>query len=534
MNRSLLRLDLLIASAFINLLGLAVPLYVIQAFSRYISSGFNETLYALTLGVLVAILFELLFKHYRLRALSELNATDKVTNEFFSRANDVNFAEPVIRNIENLHGHINKIKDRDLSKNLKVQLLCLDLPFSFIYVFVVYLVLPVASLIFFLAVIPAILFGIILGKKAQRLNVEKAELKAESELAQKEIVSHFGVLSLFGLLPERYANWREKELKFRAILVYSQANVFSSQNFQAAFLLLAVSLTVFASAIEIYEGNLDAGALLALNILISRAFRPIAAIPEIATALAPRKRFREFFEMSARAPKRKGSRIPKGFGGNIELRSLSLRYPNNHVPVYENFSFTFEAGSTTVVTGSNGSGKTSLFNMLIGSTTPTAGSILIDDLNLEQIQMDWWRNQIIPVEQEPKFLHDTLRNNLLGSRQLITDEDLALALSASGLTTFVDQSADGLETKIGFASTTFNLGFRKRLALARASISTGGLVIMDEPTEGLDAPGAQIFYSFLNQQIAEKKTVIVLTHDPAIIKGADDIIDLDKAKSATR
>ena len=116
MNRSLLRLDLLIASAFINLLGLAVPLYVIQAFSRYISSGFNETLYALTLGVLVAILFELLFKHYRLRALSELNATDKVTNEFFSRANDVNFAEPVIRNIENLHGHINKIKDRDSQK----------------------------------------------------------------------------------------------------------------------------------------------------------------------------------------------------------------------------------------------------------------------------------------------------------------------------------------------------------------------------------------------------------------------------------
>ena len=180
------------------------------------------------------------------------------------------------------------------------------------------------------------------------------------------------MFSLFGLLPEKYANWRARESGFRANLVYSQANVFSSQNFQAAFLLIAISLTVFASAIEIYEGDLDAGALLALNILISRAFRPIAAIPEIATALAPRKRFREFFEMSARAPKEKG-KDTKRFWGNILC--LSLRYPNNHVPVYENFSFTFEAGSTTVVTGSNGSGKPSLFNMLIGSTTPTAVNI---------------------------------------------------------------------------------------------------------------------------------------------------------------
>ena len=144
--------------------------------------------------MLVAILFELFFKHYRLRALSDLKATNKITNEFFSRADGINFAEPVIQNIENLDGHINKIKDRDLSKNLKAQILCLDLPFSFIYVFVVYLVLPVASVIFLLVVIPAILVGIILGKRAQRLNLEKAELKAESELAEGSHIPFRGVL----------------------------------------------------------------------------------------------------------------------------------------------------------------------------------------------------------------------------------------------------------------------------------------------------------------------------------------------------
>jgi ATP-binding cassette subfamily C protein LapB len=317
-------------------------------------------------------------------------------------------------------------------------------------------------------------------------------------------------------------------------MAYAQETVFFVQNYHATFLLLAISLTVFASAIEIYQGNLDAGALLALNILISRAFRPIAAIPEITTTLAPRKRFWELDEMFARAPKKTGNRVPKAFEGKVELSGLSLRYPNSRISIYENVFIKFEAGSTTVVTGSNGVGKTSMFNMLTGNIKPTAGEILIDGLNLEQVQMDWWRDQIIAVEQEPRFLNDTLRNNLLGPRRQVSQENLAQALSASGLKSFIDQSPDGLETIIGSASATFNLGFRKRLALARASLSTGGFVIMDEPTEGLDAPGAQVFYNFLNQQIAMKKTVLVLTHDPAIIKGADDVIDLDRIQSARR
>ena len=78
-----------------------------------------------------------------------------------------------------------------------------------------------------------------------------------------------------------------------------------------------------------------------------------------------------------------------------------------------------------------------------GLIKPSYGSILVDDLNLEQIEPDWWRNQLLAVGQEPEFLEDTIRNNLANTVEQVTDEDMTKALSLAGLISFIDQSKDG-------------------------------------------------------------------------------------------
>ena len=187
-----------------------------------------------------------------------------------------------------------------------------------------------------------------------------------------------------------------------------------------------------------------------------------------------------------------------------------------------------------MITGSNGAGKTTLFNLISGQLRPLEGLISVGGVNLNQIDQYWWSKRLIAVDQEPEFLDGTIESNLLAVKDGLTSEEILSSLEYVGLTNFLYQSSDGLNTEVGNDRKVFNLGFRKRLALARASLVDGNVVLMDEPTEGVDLLGAKIFYQFLNEQIANGKTSIILSHDPAIIKGADTVIDLDNITSASK
>ena len=513
---------------FINILGLAVPLYVIQAFSRYLANGFDETLYALTFGVLVALGFEYLFKRHRLRSLVIYNQKSDGSERFFDLGKQINFSNPLILDVRNLPAKFSEIRDRELITSMRTQILCLDFPFSILYFVLIYVLSPIAAFIFLIIAILAALLGAFGLVRQSRLTADLKIKRDNFTSSGSDIINKHNTIWLYQKYESVFASWKNSERDYRRSQNSNAARLISAQNINATLLLVTISLTVFTSAIEVFNGNLDLSALIAINILIGRAFNPIASMSEVISYLRPRRRMSELLEMSGKAPAGSGKRAPDKFIGKIELKGLSQFYPGMRAPLFKSLNLSFHPGSTTVITGSNGSGKTTLFNLLTGLIKPSEGSILVDDLNLEQIKPDWWRNQLLAVGQEPEFLEDTLRANLLNTVEQVTLEDMTNALSMAGLISFIDQSKDGLDTIIGTSRTRFNLGFRKRLALARASLINGMLVIMDEPTEGLDSEGARIFYNFLNDRIKQNRTVVVLSHDPAIIKGATTVIDLDK------
>ncbi len=119
MIKLLTRAHLIVSSFFINLLGLALPIYVIQSFTRYLSNGFDETLYALTLGVLAALLFEFFFKHYRLKLLIFNNNNLVEQSSFFNKITKINLNDP---NLQRLSHRMNALKNRALSVDLKSQI----------------------------------------------------------------------------------------------------------------------------------------------------------------------------------------------------------------------------------------------------------------------------------------------------------------------------------------------------------------------------------------------------------------------------
>ncbi len=275
---------------------------------------------------------------------------------------------------------------------------------------------------------------------------------------------------------------------------------------------------------------MEIGVLIALNILIAKTFSPIINFYDLIKNMNYGDLDNDFNSLSKLYPKRNGKITLKKCNGKIELRKISLQYPEHKISIFENLSLKFEKGSITAVTGDNGIGKSTLFRIITGIQKPDKGEILIDNINIEQISQENFKNYFVSVTQEPIFLEGTIKENFLSINNEITDNNIVSAISRFNLDEYLGETEKGIDTLIDNEGSKFSLGIKKRLALARASLTDGPVIIFDEPTEGLDREGSKIYYKFLNEAKKENKTIIILSHDKEIIKGANHIINLNHLK----
>ena len=166
--------------------------------------------------------------------------------------------------------------------------------------------------------------------------------------------------------------------------------------------------------------------------------------------------------------------------------------------------------------------------MLAGIINPSRGQMLVDGLDLQQASLDWWRMQIAYLPQEPSFLNATIRENITMTAAQVDELRLAKIIESVGLVKYLDESANGLEAKLTNNGANLSLGIRHRISLARALMSNCKIAIFDEPTDGLDRDGIACVYSVLNNLSAQGCAIVVISHDPKIIKNASQVIDLSK------
>ena len=281
MKRWPITVELILSSLFVNLLGLALPLYVIQAFTRYLANGLDETLYALTFGTICAIFFELFFKSYRLRALVDSGSINQKIESLFKDIRSLDFYSPVLREIKFFNSQFNQAKEHSLKLNIRARLQALDLPFVSIYVFVIYLISPIACLVFTSTVLFGVLVTIVYRRKSQRLTRLINSSKIERDNAQAELINRFTTVRLFGQYPNSIKTWKKQEQDYQKLNAELEINGHFQRSFSQVLLAITICLTVFTSAIEVANGNLEISALIALNILIARAFGPIVNLPEL-------------------------------------------------------------------------------------------------------------------------------------------------------------------------------------------------------------------------------------------------------------
>ena len=169
------------------------------------------------------------------------------------------------------------------------------------------------------------------------------------------------------------------------------------------------------------------------------------------------------------------------------------------------------AGSITALAGGSGAGKTTLARLLVGLSRPESGQITVNGVDLADLSPAAWRARLTWVPQKPFFFSGTVRENLVLGCPVATEEEIAAALADAGATEFIDRLPLRLDTLLGDRGAGLSGGEQRRLALARAFLRQATLVVLDEPTAGLDAANEQLVGNAV-RRLALGRTVLVISH----------------------
>jgi ATP-binding cassette subfamily C protein CydC len=212
-------------------------------------------------------------------------------------------------------------------------------------------------------------------------------------------------------------------------------------------------------------------------------------------------------------------------GQRLALDAVSFGYRSDLPPVLDGLSLEIAAGERLAVVGPSGAGKSTLALLLMRQLDPDAGVVRLEGADLRQLDPDGLRRHIGLLAQRPVLFRDTLAENLRIARPAASDAELRRALEIAGLGDFLAGLEDGLDTWIDEAGTNLSGGEARRVALARLVLTDCPVVILDEPTTGLDAATAQELAHTLDRWLAGRTTVMI-THDPELLPRYDRLLRL--------
>jgi ATP-binding cassette subfamily C protein CydC len=212
-------------------------------------------------------------------------------------------------------------------------------------------------------------------------------------------------------------------------------------------------------------------------------------------------------------------------GQRLTLQNVTFGYRADLPPVLEDFSLDIAAGERIAVVGPSGAGKSTLAMLLMRQLDPDAGTVRLEGADLRQLDPDGLRRHIGLLAQRPVLFRDTLAENLRMARPAASAGELMHALEVAGLGGFVAGLEDGLDTWIDEAGSNLSGGEARRVSLARLALTDCPVVILDEPTTGLDAATARGLAQTLDHWLAGR-TAVMITHDPELLPRFDRVIRL--------
>jgi subfamily B ATP-binding cassette protein MsbA len=303
------------------------------------------------------------------------------------------------------------------------------------------------------------------------------------------------------------------------------------------FQLGAVLVVVGAGTWALSQGSLTLGGLLVFVTYLTQLLDPIRGlsqlVPAVFAASAGAERIIELLDLQPAVPERRDALQLGRSGGTIRIEGASFRYSEARRTTLTDLTMVVEAGQTLAIVGPSGAGKSTVVRLLLRFLDPTSGRLTIDGHDLRDVELRSLRDNIAVVWQESLLFGGTIRDNIAYGRPGATVDEIVRAAEAADAHAFISALADGYDTVVGQDGARLSGGQRQRIAIARTMLRDAPILILDEPTAGLDAASSERILAPLRRLMAGRATILI-SHDLQTVRDATEIVVLDRGRIVER
>ena len=524
--------QVLIATLMINLLSLAMPLFMMAIYDTVIPSASVEQLVFLVGGVGIAIGIEWLFRRLRSRVMA--HAAGRIDYMIGTAGFRQVLLLPIpMSENEPLGAQISHLQEFESVREFFAGPLgetLIDLPFVVISLSVIALLGGWIVMVPITASLLLILVALCVTPFIKRTFANAGGSKTRQQRFLIEAVSGMRAIKFAGA--EKVWIDRFRMMSGASAISDFKIGMLNSlvQTLGRIIMLGAGIAVVGFGASMVMAGSLSIGALVACMALGWRVLGPFQSVIMLLNrATQIKSSLSQINHLMRLTPERVPGRIPpkRTFKGRVTFLGVGYRHAPDADPALNGVTFEFEPGEVVAITGGNGAGKTTVANLTSGLYRPQMGSVLLDGVDVRQIDPIDIRQNIGLVPQNSEMLYGTVAQNLRLSIPYATDEELREAAEAADIHYAVQKLPDGYDTRLTERVVSeLPEGFKQKLVIARALLRKPLILIFDEPGQMLDERGDKAFLRAV-EDLRGKHTVVIITHRPSHMRAADRLIVLN-------
>jgi ATP-binding cassette subfamily C protein LapB len=522
------------AALIINMFIIATPMFTMNVYDRVLPNNALETLWVLAIGILVVMVFDFILKLMRAHFIEVAGKRADITmsSKIFDQLLNIRLDEKPASTGQFVSRLQSFESVREFFTSATVSAI-VDLPFIVIFIAIIFFIGGPVGYISIFTVIVAFGFSWYMQNPIKNVVQQSAKEDQIKQTTLTETVAGLEIIKCVRAQNRMRTHW---ENSINQTSYFGKKAHFMSQivTFFTAFLSQFSNIAIVIAGVYLAsEGDMTMGAIIASMMLNGRVVAPVAQIVGMIIrfdrTMLSLNNIDEIMQMPVERTDAQHYLSRPGLNGDIVFKDVQFAYKGQNFDVLKNINLTIKQGEKIAIIGKIGSGKSTLWKLLMNLYEPVKGSILIDKTDIRQIDPVDLRRAIGCVPQEPFLFMGTIKDNITIGEQYASDDEILKASKVAGVHDFLGRHEAGYDLTVGERGEGLSGGERQAVTLARALLTEPSIMILDEPTNSMDGQTEELFKRRM-VDIVKDKTLIMVTHKPSVLSLVDRLIVLDDGK----